>query len=103
MVTKEPQLVLNQVSMGYGGVPLFENLDLELMPGEIACLLGPSGSGKSSLLRAIAGFEPVQHGEIIIHQQLMSSPSVHVQPEKRRTGMVCLRQLKNPESMNCLP
>lgn len=88
MAIIEPQLALKQVSMGYGDVPLLERLDLTLMPGEIACLLGPSGSGKSSLLRAIAGFEPIQKGEIIIHQQLMSSPKKHVQPEKRQTGMV---------------
>jgi putative hydroxymethylpyrimidine transport system ATP-binding protein len=42
----------------YGGTPLFEALDLELPAGQWTCLLGPSGVGKSTLLRLVAGLEP---------------------------------------------
>ena len=42
----------------YGGAPLFEALDLELPAGRWTCLLGPSGVGKSTLLRLVAGLEP---------------------------------------------
>ena len=42
-------------SLSYGGVPLFDGLDIRLEAGVWTCLLGPSGVGKSSLLRLIAG------------------------------------------------
>ncbi|WP_199423094.1 ABC transporter ATP-binding protein [Actinotalea solisilvae] len=41
-----------------------DHLDLDVAPGEVVALLGPSGSGKSSLLRAVAGLEPVSSGTV---------------------------------------
>lgn len=42
----------------YGGAPLFETLDLRLEAGQWTCLLGPSGVGKTTLLRVVAGLVP---------------------------------------------
>lgn len=41
-----------------------DHLDLDVPTGEVVALLGPSGSGKSSLLRAVAGLEPLSHGSV---------------------------------------
>ncbi len=48
-------VVVRGASLRYAGVPLFDHLDLDLPGGTTTCLLGPSGVGKSSLLRLIAG------------------------------------------------
>ncbi len=51
-------------ALSYGGLPLFSDLDFRLEPGSWTCLLGPSGVGKSSLLRVIAGLEPLERGRV---------------------------------------
>jgi NitT/TauT family transport system ATP-binding protein len=55
-------------------VTAFENLELSLSHGEIVVVVGPSGSGKSSLLRCIAGLDPVTRGTIRAGGQIVSSP-----------------------------
>jgi flavin-dependent dehydrogenase/ABC-type thiamine transport system ATPase subunit len=73
---------------GKGWMRIVHDLNLQLEPGSIACLLGPSGCGKSTVLRAICGFEPLQHGQIKLHDKVVSSPTVQLPPSQRRVGMV---------------
>jgi iron(III) transport system ATP-binding protein len=65
-----------------------DGVTFSLRAGEIGVLIGPSGCGKTTLLRAVAGLEPVSAGEIQLAQQVVSSTSQHVAPESRRIGMV---------------
>jgi len=51
-------LSLENVTVGYDGVPVVHDVTLEVPDGRVLALLGPSGSGKSTVLRAIAGLEP---------------------------------------------
>ena len=51
------------VSKAYGSKKVFENLEIELIEGEVTCILGASGVGKTTLLRVLAGLEPFE-GEI---------------------------------------
>ena len=57
------ELELLGANMSYAGRPVFQNLDLRLPAGALTCLLGPSGVGKSSLLRLIAGLAPEASAE----------------------------------------
>lgn len=68
--------------------PALAGLNLAVLPGEFVSILGPSGSGKTTALRVIAGFERVRSGEVYIGESLVSSSRVHLEPEKRRVGMV---------------
>jgi len=83
-----PLLELRQVSQAYDGRLVLENLSLSLNTGLIGCLLGPSGCGKTTVLRCIAGFEPLTHGEVVLHGKVMSRPGLTVPAERRRIGMV---------------
>src|SRR5690625_1088164 len=65
-----------------------KDLSLALTQGEIGCLLGASGCGKTTVLRAIAGFEPVRAGSIRLGERVLSSPDEWVEPEHRQVGMM---------------
>jgi iron(III) transport system ATP-binding protein len=82
------QLQLSGVSVDYGSHRVVSDLALALPQGAIGCLLGASGCGKTTVLRAIAGFEPVVRGAIRLHGELVSDPRTHVPPERRQVGMV---------------
>ena len=55
--------------------------------GDIICLLGPSGIGKTTILRTIAGLEKIQSGKIILKSKVLSSENIHIEPEHRNISM----------------
>ena len=65
-----------------------QGVTLSLKAGDIGVLIGPSGCGKTTLLRAVAGLEPVTGGEIRLTKSVVSSATLSVPPELRRIGMV---------------
>ncbi len=81
-------LNLTSVSVRLGSFQALEGLNLSLEPGQIACLLGASGSGKTTTLRAIAGFERLSQGEIRLGGQRVATPQEHLEPRLRGVGMV---------------
>jgi iron(III) transport system ATP-binding protein len=81
-------LELRGVSQAYGKRVAVKGVSLKLRRGDIGCLLGPSGCGKTSLLRTIAGFEPVVEGEVRLNGEIASRPGMTRSPEVRRIGMV---------------
>ncbi len=81
-------LEVKDLSVGYRGVPVLEEISFHVKSGGIACLLGPSGCGKTTLLRAVAGFEPALAGEVRVGGQCISSVGTTLAPELRGIGMV---------------
>jgi iron(III) transport system ATP-binding protein len=72
----------------YGDLRVVHGLSFRLEPGAIGCLLGPSGCGKTTVLRCLAGFEPIRGGSIALGGRLVSKPGFAVPPEERGVGMV---------------
>ena len=55
--------------------------------GDIICLLGPSGIGKTTILRSIAGLEKIKSGKIILKNKVISSKDFHEEPENRNISL----------------
>src|SRR5579863_8563122 len=77
-------ITLEQVSKHYGGVPVVNDVTLDIGDGEFFVLLGPSGGGKSTLVRAIAGLTGVDQGRIALHGRDVTT----VAARKRGVGLV---------------
>lgn len=60
-------LEVKQISKKFNKTKIFDNFSLELNSGEIVAIIGPSGIGKSTLLRCINGLEKIDEGEIVIN------------------------------------
>lgn len=88
MNKQQPLLQLDQVECRYGDQVIVKDASFTLNQGDSACLLGASGCGKTTLLRAIAGLEPVFNGSIRIHGEECSNANFLMPPEKRGLGLV---------------
>ena len=81
-------LVVNKVSHRFSKNVALNDISFECKAGEVTCLIGHSGCGKTTLLRLMAGLLPLQSGEIALNGSTLASPSMMVPPELRSVGMV---------------
>ena len=83
-------LEVSQLRVAYAGrsQPAVRDVSFGLHAGDIGVLIGPSGCGKTTLLRAVAGLEPVSAGTIRLAGEVVSSASLNRAPEARQIGMV---------------
>jgi iron(III) transport system ATP-binding protein len=81
-------LVVNKVSHRFDKNVALTDISFECKAGEVTCLIGHSGCGKTTLLRLMAGLLPLQSGEIALNGSTLASPSVMMPPEQRSVGMV---------------
>jgi iron(III) transport system ATP-binding protein len=79
---------VNDLTHAYGDVAVVRGMSFALAPGSIGCLLGSSGCGKTTVLRCLAGFEPVQGGSIALSGRVVARSGMSVPPEQRGVGMV---------------
>lgn len=83
-------LEISQLQVRYAGAQraAVSDVSLGLRAGDIGVLIGPSGCGKTTLLRAVAGLEPVHAGQIKLSGQTVSDAQHCVPAQDRRIGMV---------------
>jgi iron(III) transport system ATP-binding protein len=81
-------LELKNIYHAYDKNLVIRNISLKLKQGTIGCLLGHSGCGKTTVLRAVAGFEDVIDGEILMEGKIVSKKGWSLAPERRHIGMV---------------
>ena len=69
-----PLLEVSRVTSLRGGIPVLRDVSLTLQEGRCLALCGPSGCGKTTLLRAVAGLDPIDAGEVRLGGQVRSRP-----------------------------
>jgi branched-chain amino acid transport system ATP-binding protein len=87
-----PVLELRNVSTHYGLVSVLRDVDMEIFPGEMVCLLGGNASGKTTTLKTILGYVTPSQGEVVLDGDVVSGLSttevvkrgVSMVPENRR-------------------
>ena len=77
-------LEVDEVTVAYGSTVAVDRVSLSVRAGEIVAVLGPSGCGKTSLLRAVAGLEPVTAGSVAVDGRDLTGVRAH----RRRVGLV---------------
>ncbi|TJZ93046.1 ATP-binding cassette domain-containing protein [Paracoccus gahaiensis] len=65
-MARTPLLQLSEISLTYGGDPIFDGLSLTVQPGDRVALVGRNGSGKSTLMKVMAGFVEADKGEVVL-------------------------------------
>tara|TARA_B100000674_G_scaffold359882_1_gene302704 strand:- start:709 stop:1767 length:1059 start_codon:yes stop_codon:yes gene_type:complete len=79
---------IKDVTFSIGGHNKVNDVNISIKEeGDIICILGPSGIGKTTMLRTIAGLEKVNKGEITLKDTIISSKKIHVEPEKRNIAL----------------
>ncbi len=70
---KEKYITLKEVSVGYDGQSVLKDISFELYSGELICLLGANGKGKSTLLKTLMGILPDLSGEILLKGKALAN------------------------------
>lgn len=86
------QLEIQELTISYENKPIVKNLSIEIYDGEMVSLLGPSGVGKTTILKAIAGLLRPDSGKILINGQRID----HLPAEKRDTVLIFQKPLLFP-------
>jgi len=80
---------LKNITHAYGTKKVLEDLSLNIESGRLTCLLGGSGSGKTTILRLIAGLETPEKGKIFIQDKLVTDEQqILVPPDERTLGFI---------------
>ncbi|RRR95804.1 ABC transporter ATP-binding protein [Glycomyces terrestris] len=77
-------LACEGLTVGYGGAPVIDALDLDIAEGAVVALLGANGAGKTTLLRALTGLVPLRTGRIALHGRDLTAESTE---DRVRSGL----------------
>jgi ABC-type polar amino acid transport system ATPase subunit len=79
---------LEHVRKSFGANQVLKDISLSVAPGEVCCIIGPSGGGKSTVLRCINRLVKIDGGEVVVDGLRVTDPKVKDVDLRRRVGMV---------------
>ena len=81
-------LLLKEVHKSFGSVEVLRGIDLAVAQHEVICLIGASGSGKSTMLKCVNLLEPIDRGRIVVDGEEITARGVAVNRIRRHIGIV---------------
>ncbi|MEC5342947.1 ABC transporter ATP-binding protein [Brenneria populi] len=88
MIDAPDILTIEHITCRYRQNSVLRNFSLSVREREIVCLLGASGCGKTTLLKAVAGLIPIDEGTIAVSGQVIGDGRTQAPPESRQVGMI---------------
>jgi len=88
MTTPEPKLELQGVSKAFDDKPVLRDVDLVVAPHEVVCLIGSSGSGKSTMLKCVNLLVPIDEGSILLDGADITARGVNANQVREEMGIV---------------
>ncbi len=82
------QVSVRGVHKSFGNLEVLRGVDLDIQKGEVACLIGPSGGGKSTLLRCITLLVRPDRGDIFLDEVRVTDPQIRPEWVRQQVGMV---------------
>lgn len=72
-MSDQAALVVEDITVGYGGVPIVKQVSMHVLDGHVATILGPNGAGKSTLIKGIGGMLKPEGGRVLLDGQDVTS------------------------------
>lgn len=86
--SEDPIVVLENVHKSFGSLDVLKGISMEVNKGEVVCIIGPSGGGKSTLIRCINGLNDIQSGSIRVKGQEVHDKALDKIELRKKVGMV---------------
>jgi polar amino acid transport system ATP-binding protein len=83
-----PKIQLINVQKSFGALQVCRGINLTVKTGELVCLIGASGSGKSTILRCMNLLEPIDDGQLLFNGVDITDPDLDPQPIRQKIGLV---------------
>jgi ABC-type polar amino acid transport system ATPase subunit len=87
-MSSDQVLVIDGLVKRFGSRVILDGISMNVVAGEIVCLVGPSGTGKSTLLRCVNGLEDIQGGHILFEGQPVRARAKDIIAVRKRIGMI---------------
>ena len=88
---QKPVVRLAHIKKSFGKNEVLKDISLDVMPGEVVAVIGPSGGGKSTLAKLIMGIEQPTSGSIVFNGQDITHASITARPFFEKRGYQVLR------------
>lgn len=84
----ESKISVKGLKKNFGKLQVLKGMDVEIREGEVVCLIGPSGSGKSKFLRCLNRLEDITDGTVVVDGYQISDKSIDINKVRENIGMV---------------
>ena len=88
MTERETLLHIEHLKKEYAGVTPLKDVNLDVRKGDVIAIIGPSGTGKSTLLRMINRMEETTSGRVFFKEEEITSPHCRIHQLRQKVGMI---------------